>query len=330
MEPDTREFIASDRFKEIFGYLPDDDLDLATSLSHVTPEYRQTVADAVEAALTKGQSYDLEYTMLTRNTQELKWIRTTGRFFNGDAEMRAYLSGTVLDVTERKRNEERKSDFIGMVSHELKTPLTSMGAYLQLLQKKAEQAGDAYQANALQKANNQVAKMSRMVHSFLTVSRIKDGKIHLQPESFDLSKLAADIVEESKEIYPNHQIRLNCRGAYTVMADRDKIGQVITNFISNAVKYAPESHVVDLQCFLSGERPSVSVTDHGPGISPQHQQKVFDRYYRVEDVQSKTILGFGIGLYLCAEIIQAHGGRIWVESEVGKGSTFSFSLPAAT
>ena len=327
MEPDTREFIASQRFKELFGYLPVDDLDLQTALSHVTAEYRQLVADAVETALAEGKSYDLEYTMLTRNTQELKWIRTTGRFFGGDAETKAYLSGTVLDVTDRKKAEERKSDFVGIVSHELKTPLTSMGAYLQLLQMKAEKAGDSYQANALRKANKQVAKMSRMVHSFLTISRIKDGKIHLEAETFNLNDLAAEIREESNEIYPNHQINLKCSGTYQVYADRDKIGQVITNFISNAVKYAPESHVIDLHCFLADGQPALSVTDYGPGISPQHQQKVFDRYYRVEDTHTKTILGFGIGLYLCSEIIQRHKGRIWVESELSNGSTFSFSLP---
>ncbi len=330
MELDTRSFIVSQRFKEIFGYQPNDELDLHTALSHVTADYRQTIANTIETALNEGKSYDLEYTMLTRNTKDLKWIRTTGRFFNGDADTKAYLSGTVLDITDRKKAEERKSDFIGIVSHELKTPLTSMGAYLQLLQMKAEKAGDSYQAGALKKANNQVAKMSRMVHSFLTVSRIKDGKIHLQREPFDLSALAADIVEESKEIYPNHHIKLYCLGAYQVYADRDKIGQVITNFISNAVKYAPESHVIDLRCFLSDGQPAVSVTDYGPGISPQHQQKVFDRYYRVEDTHSKTILGFGIGLYLCSEIIQRHEGRIWVESELGEGSVFSFSLPAET
>ncbi len=328
MEPDSREFIASQRFKEIFGYLPDDKLDFGMALSHITPEYRQTVINAVEAALTEGKSYDLEYTMTARDTQEIKWIRTTGRFFNGDADTKAYLSGTVLDVTDRKKAEERKSDFIGMVSHELKTPLTSMGAYLQLLQMKAERAGDDYQAGALKKANNQVAKMSRMVHSFLTISRIKDGKIHLDPEAFDLGELAAEIVQESKEIYPNHQIRLHCQRLHHTYADRDKIGQVITNFISNAVKYAPESHEIDLLCSLHEGQPTISVTDYGPGISPQHQQRVFDRYYRVEDTQSKTILGFGIGLYLCSEIIQRHEGRIWVESELGKGSTFSFSLPA--
>lgn len=328
MEPDTREFMASHRFKEIFGYLPDDNLDLPTALSHVTAEYRQIVADAVETALTNGKSYDFEYTMITRGTQELKWIRTTGRFFNGDAEMKAYLSGTVLDITERKRNEERKSDFIGMVSHELKTPLTSMGAYLQLLQLKAERAGDDYQANALKKANNQVAKMSKMVHGFLNISKIKEGKISLEPEIFDLSTLAAEVLEENREIYPNHQISLHCSGAFNVYADRDKVGQVITNFISNAVKYAPESYIIKLRCFMSDGQPAISVTDYGAGISPQHQSKVFDRYYRVESAHSKTILGFGIGLYLCSEIIKRHDGRIWVQSEMGKGSTFGFSLPA--
>jgi two-component system sensor histidine kinase VicK len=329
LEPDTREFIASQRFKEIFGYLPDDALDMQTALSHITPDYRQIVADAVEAALTEGKSYDLEYTMLTHNTQEVKWIRTTGRFFNADAETKAYLSGTVLDITERKKAEERKSDFIGMVSHELKTPLTSMGAYLQLLQMKAEKAGDSFQANALKKANNQVAKMSRMVHSFLTVSRVKDGKINLNTESFDLGRLAAEIIDECKEIYPNHVFRLSCSGSCWVSADRDKIGQVITNFISNAFKYAPESYVIEVKCLLLAGQPSITVTDYGPGIMPQHQQKVFDRYYRIEDMHSKTILGFGIGLYLCSEIIQRHEGRIWVESNLDEGSTFGFSLPTA-
>jgi two-component system sensor histidine kinase VicK len=111
-----------------------------------------------------------------------------------------------------------------------------------------------------------------------------------------------------------------------VCADRDKIGHVIHNFISNAVKYSPQGSDINVACVTIDGNVLVSVMDKGIGIKPEDTQNIFDRYYRVNNKQMKTVAGFGIGLYLCSEIIKRHEGRIWVESEVGRGSTFSFSL----
>jgi len=115
----------------------------------------------------------------------------------------------------------------------------------------------------------------------------------------------------------------------SVHADRDKISQVISNFMNNAVKYSPKGKNIVVSCVASNSTVQVSVTDEGMGIKPQNQEKLFDRFYRIESVQTQNISGFGLGLYLSAEIIYRHNGKVWVESEIGKGSTFYFSLPMA-
>ena len=233
----------------------------------------------------------------------------------------------MIDITEQKLDDIRKNDFIGMVSHELKTPLTSLKGYVQILGSKARKQEDAFMASALQKAEIQVNKMSSLINGFLNVSRLESGKIILDKQYFRVDEIIRDIIDDTLITSTNHTITLHPCGPFSVYADQEKIEAVISNLLSNAIKYSPGSKNIEITCKLCGDAVQISVSDEGMGIRKEDMEKLFERYYRVEGKLTKDISGFGIGLYLSAEIIARHGGKIWVESEVGKGSVFHFSLP---
>jgi len=239
------------------------------------------------------------------------------------------VSKIARDITEKKQDENRKNDFIGMVSHELKTPLTSLNAILQVANAKLKTSQDAFLAGAMEKANNQVKKMTGMINGFLNISRLEAGKIHIDKHPFDLDQLLLEILDETQLMVTTHTISLADCGPVKINADRDKIDSVISNLISNAVKYSSNGTLIEISCHVNGNNVIVSVKDEGMGIKPQDLTRIFDRYHRIEDHHTRHISGFGIGLYLSAEIVQRHDGKIWAESEIGKGSAFYFSLPLA-
>ncbi|MFD0750536.1 PAS domain S-box protein [Mucilaginibacter calamicampi] len=237
------------------------------------------------------------------------------------------LSKIARDITERKLDETRKNDFIGMVSHELKTPLTSLSAILQVAKVKLNDTDDTFLSGAMQKANQQVRRMTTMINGFLNISRLESGKILIEKQLFDLQMLILDVADEMKVANTTHTINVDDCRAVEVNADQDKIQSVISNLISNAIKYSANGTNIKIACQRDDNEIIVSVQDEGIGIHPADAERIFDRYYRVESNDTRHISGFGIGLYLSAEIIERHGGRVWLESEVGKGSTFYFSLP---
>ena len=327
--PATERFIASGRLNEMFGFAANEEISYAQAISRIPEEHRHRIEEDIKSAMAGGINYNVEHPVSGFEDNKLRWVRAIGKVNTDSDGGESYLSGIVMDITEQKQDEQRKNDFIGMVSHELKTPLTSLSGYLQMLLLKARKAEDGFQAGVLEKADKQVKKMTRMVHSFLTVSRLTAGKIYLDMERFDIEELVEEIVEESRLVYPDHLINFKQCKSILINADRDKIGQVVTNFISNAVKYAPENKVIDVACRDIGNEVKINVSDYGYGIKPEDKAKLFERYYRVENGPVKNIAGFGIGLYLCSEIVSRHQGQIGVESVLGKGSTFYFTLKSA-
>jgi two-component system sensor histidine kinase VicK len=322
----THEFFASPRLKELFGFKADEAVSVNECMTQIHDDYRPLVYQMVEAVVTKGERFELEYPVIGFHDGKQRWLRGIGTLQRDSNGVDSYFTGIINDITEQKEDEQRKNDFIGMVSHELKTPLTSLTAYLQMLQSKATKSADALTLNALNKSVIQVKKMATMINGFLNVSRLESGKIHIDKRSFDMAELVKEVEEESIATMTSHKVVFAPVVETYVVADRDKIGQVINNFISNAVKYSPLGTTIHIACVTVDNQAQVSVSDEGLGIKAEDQQKLFDRYYRVE-TNAAYISGFGIGLYLCAEIVQRHDGRIWVESEPGKGSTFYFSIP---
>jgi PAS domain S-box-containing protein len=324
---ETRQFITDARLKELFGYYPDEDLSIEQALAQITDEYRDFVTKQLEDAIYHGGNYDVTYPVVGLHDSRLRWLRAIGNLKVDPSGAFSAFTGVVTDITEQKEDEQRKNDFIGMVSHELKTPLTSLTAIVQVANTKLKNSDDPFLAGAMEKANLQVKRMSNMINGFLNVSRLESAKLQIEKKEFNLDALIEEVIKEINLTVSTHVIILANCDSLIINADQDKIGSVITNLINNAVKYSPKGNLVEIKCEVVEKMAQVSVRDEGMGLKPEDKSRVFDRYYRVESSHMQHISGFGIGLYLSAEIIHRHDGQIWVESEIGKGSTFYFSLP---
>ncbi|WP_345954803.1 ATP-binding protein [Mucilaginibacter sp. PAMB04168] len=323
----TRAFITSARLRELFGYRADEEITIEDTLAQITDEYRGLVSKKFENAIYNGDDFDVTYQVVGYHDQVIRWLRAIGNLKADPSGEFSNFTGVVMDVSELRRDEQRKNDFIGMVSHELKTPLTSMKGYVQILKSKADKNQDKFSSDVLDKANNQVSKMTTLINGFLNVSRLESGKIQIDKQVFDMALLVKEVEEESITTITSHKVVFAPVVETIVKADRDKIGQVINNFISNAVKYSPAGSTIEVACITINGKALVSVKDQGMGIAPKDIDKLFERYYRVENNSTATIAGFGIGLYLSSEIVERHNGNIGVESVLGKGSTFWFTLP---
>ncbi|AYL95952.1 PAS domain-containing sensor histidine kinase [Mucilaginibacter celer] len=316
----------SPQIAELFGHPPATVLTSTDIFNMVHPDDRPVVIDAFnEAANTGVFGYELR---VIWPDGSLHWVCIKGKQIADGPRNCTRVLGTILDITESKRDEIRKNDFIAMASHELKTPLTSIKSYIQILAKKLADSNDSFVSNALAKANIQVNKMTDLIHGFLDLSKLESGKLQFKPELFDINQLITEIITEFNQTSSNHNLTFTPQGNLSVNADREKIGQVITNLLSNAIKYSNKGTSVDIKTRLTDSGAKVSITDRGIGIKPRDQKKLFQRFYRVENEKIRNVSGFGIGLYLAAEIIQCHKGKIGVESVEGEGSTFYFTLPA--
>jgi PAS domain S-box-containing protein len=266
---------------------------------------------------------------ILNNKGNYTWLLADGasRHYE-DGSFAGFISASV-DITALKEDEQRKNDFISMVSHELKTPLTSLNGYIQIVLAKARKREDVFAINNIEKATRQIGKMTTLINGFLNVSRLESGQIHIEPSFFDMSELLREIKEEANAHITSHHVIFAEVEHILVNADRDKIAQVIDNLISNAVKYSPSNTNIQIRCISEAGKAMVSVADQGLGVSSEDLPRLFERYYRVNTQGHLSIAGFGIGLYLCWEILKRHNGTIWAESRLGQGSTFYFQLPVA-
>ncbi|WP_412468397.1 ATP-binding protein [Pedobacter sp. KLB.chiD] len=322
-----KQILLSERAQYIYE-LEHNRLNMEEAKSMVRPEDMAKLTRGIIRALHNRDAFNIEYQINLKGIHaKRKWIRTAGKAYYNREGKAIYIAGAILDITEHKQDEIRKNDFISIVSHELKTPLTSLSAYVQLLQHKFKEIDNVFPVQILEKINVQLKKMSLMIDGFLNVSLLESGKILLNKTNFNLIELIKTITEETKMVSPSHFIQVIGPEKLFVNADMDKIGNVIHNLIGNAAKYSKKESLIAIKCEIQENYLVVSVEDEGIGIRENDITRLFDRFYRVESPDTKTIAGFGVGLYICAEIIERHKGKIWVESKLGEGSTFYFSLP---
>ena len=324
---ESRKLTCSARLNEIFGYHPDIHLSLEAMLFQIVKQHQPIMQDAIEKAIHKHEGLDIEFPILRSNDHSLRWIKATGNLTHQIQTLPGDLIGVMEDITDRKLDELRKNDFIAIVSHELKSPITSIQGYLQILLSKFKKVNDQDTVDSLDRAVKQVKKMTVLINGFLNLSQLETGKIYLDKEDFEINDLIQEILNDISATQPRRSIVLSSVEQIMISADRNKLGQVISNLLSNAVKYSSEGTTIYLNCEKHSDMVQLSVKDEGMGVSPEEQVRLFDRYYRIQNGETKRITGFGIGLYLCAEIVQRHSGKIWLESQPGKGSTFYFSVP---
>lgn len=247
-----------------------------------------------------------------------------------------FVTGLVCvltDVTEQEKTEQERRDFVSNVSHELRTPLTSIKSYSEAL---ADGAWlDASIApEFLEVIQSESNRMIRMIANLLDLSKMDGGQITLNKDYVDLKRIVNHILDRLQFTLENEGLNksyrivkdFTLRDIY-VDIDQDRITQVIDNLLNNAIKYSPEGGVVTVRIAEGVDQVTLSVTDKGLGIAKADSDRLFERFYRVDKARSREQGGSGLGLAISKEVIELHGGRIWVESVEGEGSTFSFSLP---
>lgn len=235
--------------------------------------------------------------------------------------------GTNTDITKQVELERQKDEFLGIASHELKTPVTSIKAYGQVLLTVFQRNGDTKAVEKIKKMDAQVNKLTSLIGDLLDVTKIHSSRLEFHEEYFDFNELMSEIVDEMQLTTEKQKLIKKFDTTKTLYGDRDRIGQVLTNLISNAMKYSLYEKKIIIRTKVTVKKITVSVQDFGVGIPKEKQEKVFEQFFRVSGPKHATVPGLGLGLYISSEIIKRQGGRIWVESQEGKGSTFYFSLP---
>ncbi|ERJ57595.1 hybrid sensor histidine kinase/response regulator [Sphingobacterium paucimobilis] len=237
--------------------------------------------------------------------------------------------GTFTDIEDQKQVESKKDEFLSIASHELKTPLTSIKAYIQLLERLVRQEGNENVSTYIHRAQDQVIKLESLIADLLDISKIENGKLKVNFAPFDLESLVENAIDTILHTHEHLDIRIEREGEplnVDVCADVIRIEQVLINFLTNAIKYSPGTEKVIVRTEIKNGQAYVKVRDFGIGIPKEKQEHVFSKFYRVEE-SSVKFQGLGIGLYICAEIVRQHNGTYGVESEEGEGTTFYFSIP---
>lgn len=233
--------------------------------------------------------------------------------------------GTATDIQELRILQQQKDDFISIASHELKTPITSLKAALQLLDRIKDKPQSSMLPSLITQANKSLRKVNTLIEDLLNASLANEGQLHIMQEMIVLSDILQESFQEINSV-GNYEVKIEGDLGLSVYADPIRIEQVVINFVNNAMKYASEAHVILIYIERIAEVVKVSVVDRGPGIPPEKIRYIFDRYYRANSNVSLHN-GLGLGLYICADIIKKHQGEIGVDSVIGKGSTFWFTLP---
>lgn len=247
--------------------------------------------------------------------------------FEGSYKDRILLA--IEDATDRKEIERRKDDFLSIASHELKTPLTTIKGLIQILQRFSRDNMTEKYSNVVDKIVLHVERLNKLITDLLDTSKIQTGNIESHKEPVDLRTAIEYCVENMTAVDRSKRIDLKIDNDYTVYADELQIVQVINNLLSNAFKYSSKSNMVEITVSKVSNFIRVSVRDFGIGISFDETSKIFDRFYRISSTQ-KNYPGMGIGLYISKKIIDNHHGALWVESVLGEGSQFNFTLPIYT
>jgi len=231
------------------------------------------------------------------------------------------------DITERRAIEKQKEEFIGVASHELKTPVTSIKAYAQILYDTLLEKEDHVSADLLLRMDHQIDRLTTLIKDLLDVTKITEGQLILKHERYNLNELINEVTADVQMTTKKHVIIKELQEVKPIIGDKERTSQIIVNLLSNAIKYSPSADKVIIRTVVSSQFVTVSIQDFGIGISKEMQKKLFKRFFRVTDESTSTFPGLGLGLFIATEIVKKQRGRIWVESTPNKGSTFSFTLP---
>jgi|GEM_PF-1549463 len=343
LDLETNKIKSSESFSRILG------VSLFTDQNQVRDRYFQEdlkLRDDAFQEMYKTKKLDFVARFMVHS--EMRWIQILGKLIDGPNKKPGKLIGVIQDITEKKLSEQRliqanknlqeaikeqkdaqnqKDQFLQIASHELRTPLTAIKGYSQLAEEILQEAGLVKEAKMLEKMNVRIDHLHALVENLFDVSKINVGKFDFRDNPLDLVELLKFIVEDLRFTPLNQTIQEDYTYSAMVNADRDRVSQVITNLLANAIKYSPKGKEITVRTRPIKNFIAVDIIDQGIGISEEEITKIFDQFYRSKNMAESMARGLGLGLYLSAQIIKRKGGEIWAESSPGKGSTFTFTLP---
>lgn len=244
-------------------------------------------------------------------------------------------------LVELEQLDKLKTHFLSMASHELRTPLTAVSGFMQIARKRISRLSGATDVPAswraetqkvdetLEMAIRQAKKLARLIEELVDVSRLQQGRVEMRLAEIELTDVVRDVAERMRLLSQGHEIETKIEGTAAIVADRDRIEQVLEDLVGNAIKYSPDSGRVEISLHTSGANAVVSVRDEGIGIAPGEVEKIFGLFYRSPDPRADHVGGLGLGLYISREIVSRHHGRLWAERNTGAGTTFHVTLPLA-
>lgn len=253
-------------------------------------------------------------------------VQTFYRIYEQNRKLSEMQKTLLEEIEFRKEAERKKDEFISIASHELKTPLTSVKGYVQLLERSVNKGDTETVKKHLVKAQMQLEKLNSLIADLLDISKIESGKLKFNKQDFCVDMLVDNVIEVMSQSNPDFKIVKKGKAGCAIYGDEMRIEQVIVNFLTNAIKYSPGTDQVQLTINVNENELYVAVKDYGIGMLPEQLNHVFDKFYRVEET-SQRFQGLGIGLYISSEIIKRHGGQVGVNSTYGEGSEFYFLMP---
>ncbi|MES2377772.1 MAG: PAS domain-containing protein [Bacteroidota bacterium] len=292
---------------------------------HVHPDDRDDCAEAWSHSLQTGELYQFEFRLRDKDGN-YKWHLARALPFITDGKIIKWF-GTNTDIDEQKILQRQKDDFLGIASHELKTPVTSIKAYAQVLGAMLTKEGETRKAEMVLRMDAQVNRLTNLIGDLLDVTKINSGKLQFNKTWFDFNNAISETVEDLQHTTNKHKLIKEFTKTGEIFSDKDRISQVITNLITNAIKYSPYSDQIIIKTKMHEGQVMVSVVDFGIGIPADKTELIFEQFYRVSGNKEQTFPGLGLGLYISSEIIKRESGKIWVNSVEGKGSDFCFTLP---
>jgi PAS domain S-box-containing protein len=297
-------------------------------LQFIFPEDSQRVREKLLNDVSAQTLYEAEF-RLSHSDGTIHWCIANGQpQYRNDGSFSGYI-GACIDITEQKHLQQQKDDFIGIASHELKTPVTSIKGYAQVLEKMLQKKGHTTEAMMMSRMDNQIRRLTALIGDLLDVTKINSGKLQFNDAEFDFNPMVKELVEDLQRTTERHTLVENFGESAIVYGDKERIGQVIANLITNAIKYSPASDKIIIHTTIKDGEMTLCVQDYGIGIPGDKLGNVFEQFYRVSGDMQHTFPGLGLGLYISSEIIKREGGRIWVTSREGEGSTFCFALPVS-
>jgi signal transduction histidine kinase len=286
---------------------------------------------SLESAVAALRSGAYDYLIKPSDVDELR--ATIGR-----ALERRHLRQRLVELEQLDR---LKTQFLSMASHELRTPLTAVSGFMQIARRRMSRLSGATEVPAawreeakkadetLEMASRQSKKLARLIDELLDVSRLEQGRVEMRLAEIDLADVVQEVAERMRLLSKSHQIETKIDGTAPIVADRDRIEQVLENLVGNAIKYSPETGRIDMSLQVNGANAVISVRDEGIGVAPGEMEKIFGLFYRSPDPRADHVGGLGLGLYISREIVSRHHGRLWAERNVDAGTTFHVTLPIA-